>query len=148
MELIVVPRAGVCEGDMFGFYGGNLIKIGGECGVVGVDQVNGGEGGDGVSQDGGERRGVDGFEVPEYYGAFLFDEGAGMSISRVIARWSEMVRSVLVRLLMVMPEVQTRSSVCPFLWVGKSMCCVILKFCKMSWSPVVTLQSLESTWML
>ena len=40
-----------------------------------------------------------------------------MSMSKVIARWSEMVRSMLARLLMVMPEVQTRSSVCPFLCV-------------------------------
>ena len=45
------------------------------------------------------------------------------SMSMVIARWSEMVRLVLVRLLVVMPELQTRSSVCPFLWVGKSTCC-------------------------
>ena len=45
-------------------------------------------------------------------------------MSRVMARWSEMVKSVLVGLQMVMPEVHrwTSSSVCPFLWVGKSMC--------------------------
>ena len=44
---------------------------------------------------------------------FCLTWGVGMSMSKVIARWSEMVRSMLVRLLMVMPVVQTRSSVCP-----------------------------------
>ena len=53
---------------------------------------------------------------------FCLTWGVGVLMSKVIARWSEMVRSMLVRLLMVMPAVQTRSSVCPFLWVGKSTC--------------------------
>ena len=53
---------------------------------------------------------------------FCLTWGVGMSMSKVIARWSEMVRSMLVRLLMVMPAVQTRSSVCSFLWLGKSTC--------------------------
>ena len=71
-----------------------------------------------------------------------------MSMSKVIARWSEMVRSMLARLLMVMPEVQTRSSVCPFLWVGKSTCWVMLKKLKMSWSSVEVVESDESTCIL
>ncbi|KAK0141745.1 putative nuclease HARBI1 [Merluccius polli] len=112
VELIVVPRGGVSEGDRFGFYRDNFVMTGGDCVIVGVDQINGGDirtegrDGDGVGQHGGEKGEVDGFEVPECYGLFLFD--GGVSMSRVIARWSEMVRSVLVRLLMVMPEVQTR----------------------------------------
>lgn len=58
---------------------------------------------------------------------FCLTVGVDISMSRGTARWLEMVRSVLVRLLMMMPEVQTRSSVCPFLWVGKSICWLILK---------------------
>ena len=53
---------------------------------------------------------------------FCLTWGVGMSMSKVIARWSEMVRPMLVRSLMVMPAVQTRLSVCPFLWAGKSTC--------------------------
>ena len=36
---------------------------------------------------------------------FCLTWGVGMSMSKVIARWSEMVRSMLARLLMVMSEV-------------------------------------------
>lgn len=79
---------------------------------------------------------------------FCLVGGDGMSMSIVIARWSEMVRSVWVILLMVVPDEQTRSSVCPFLWVGKSICWLILKRCKMSRKSVVVLESVESMWML
>lgn len=78
---------------------------------------------------------------------FCLTRGIGMSISTVMARWSEIVRSMLVRLVMVMPEVQTRSSVCPCLWVGKSTCWVMLKQCRMSKSSADVLQ-LESAWIL
>ena len=44
---------------------------------------------------------------------FCLTCGVGIRMSMLIARWSE-----LGRMLMVMPVEQT--SVCPFLWVGKS----------------------------
>ena len=46
--------------------------------------------------------------------------GVGMRMSMVIARWSEIVTLELDRLLIMMPVMQTRSSVCPFLWIVKS----------------------------
>ena len=79
---------------------------------------------------------------------FCLVGGDGMSMSMTIARWSEMVRLVWVTLLMVVPDEQTRSSVCPFLWVGKSICWLILKKCRMSRNSVVVLESVESMWML
>ena len=73
--------------------------------------------------------------------------GVGMSMSRVRARWSESVsvRLKLVRLLMVIPVVQIRSRVCPFLWVGKSTCCVMLKELRISRNSVAVAQEAEST---
>ena len=44
--------------------------------------------------------------------------GAGMSMTSVMARWSEMERSVLETLWMWRPVEQTRSRMCPPLWVG------------------------------
>ena len=35
VNLIGVPRLRVCQGDRFGFYGGNILKAGGKCVVVG-----------------------------------------------------------------------------------------------------------------
>lgn len=52
---------------------------------------------------------------------FRLTLGGGDGMSKVIARWSEMVMLMLVRLLMVM------CNECPFLWVGKSTCWVMLK---------------------
>ena len=65
---------------------------------------------------------------------FCLTWGVGVLMSKVIARWSEMVRSMLVRLLMVMPAVQTKSSVCAF-FVGGKLDMLndvknILKFCR------------------
>lgn len=57
---------------------------------------------------------------------FRLTLGGGDGMSKVIARWSEMTLT-LVRLLMVMPAVQTRSSVCLFFCVGKATCWVMLK---------------------
>jgi len=37
---------------------------------------------------------------------------------------------------------------CPFLWVGESICWLILKNCRMSRKSVVILESVESIWML
>ena len=48
--------------------------------------------------------------------------GAGMSTTSVMARWSDMERSVLEILWMWRPMEQTRSKMCPRLWVGKLMC--------------------------
>ena len=82
-ELSSVPGGGVSEGDKFGSGWGDVINTGGECSIVVVDQVSGGgvwdggKVGDGVSQDGGEGRGVYGFEITEGDRAFLFDKWGG-----------------------------------------------------------------------
>lgn len=70
--------------------------------------------------------------------------GVGVLISIVIARWSEMVRSVCERCSMWMPMEQTRSRMCPWLWVGKLTCWVRLKQLSRSRKSVVALQSGES----
>lgn len=72
----------------------------------------------------------------------------GMSMSMMIARWSEMVRSEPERWFMVMPVEQARSRMCPRLWVGKLMCCIMLKHLSKSRNSVAILQSVESMWML
>ena len=61
------------------------------------------------------------FMFRKFMKRFCLMRGVGVSMSMIRARWSEMVepRSVLVRLLVVIPVVQIRSRVCPFLWVGK-----------------------------
>ena len=41
-EMIGVPGGGVGVGDRFGFYGGELVKAGGECVVIAVNQFSGG----------------------------------------------------------------------------------------------------------
>ena len=74
--------------------------------------------------------------------------GAGMSMSSVMARWSEMVRSVLEMLWMWRPVEQTRSRMCPRLWVGKFICWVKFKQFSRSRKSLAGLQSGESMWRL
>ena len=55
------------------------------------------------------------------------------------------MRLKLVRLFMVIPVVHMRSRVCPFLWVGKSTCCVMLNEFRISKNSVAVVQEEEST---
>ena len=73
--------------------------------------------------------------------------GAGMSITSEMARWSEMERSVLETLWMWRPVEQTRSRMCPRLWVGKLMCWVKLKQFSRSGKSIASLHSGESMWL-
>ena len=70
--------------------------------------------------------------------------GVGVMISIMIARWSEMVRSVCESCSMWIPMKQTRSRMCPWLWVGKCTCWDRLKQLSISRKSVVALQSGES----
>ena len=72
----------------------------------------------------------------------------GISMTRVMARWSDMERSVLEILWIWRPVEQTRSRICPRLWVGKLMCWVKLKQFSRSRKLVEFLQSGESMWRL
>ena len=70
--------------------------------------------------------------------------GAGVSTTSVMARWSDMERSVLEILWMWRPLEQTRSKMCPRLWVGKLMCCVKPRQLIRSRKSMAFLQSGES----
>ena len=71
-----------------------------------------------------------------------------MSITSEMARWSEMERSVLETLWMWRPVEQTRSRICPGLWVGKLTCWVKLKQLSRSRKSKAFLHSGESMWRL
>ena len=71
-----------------------------------------------------------------------------MSITSEMARWSEMERSVLETLWKWRPVEQTRSRMCPRLWVGKLMCWVKLKQLSRSRKSIAFLHSGESMWRL
>ena len=60
--------------------------------------------------------------------------------SCLMARWSEMERSVLETLWMWRPVEQTRSRMCPRLWVGKLMFWVKLKQLSRSRKSIAFLQ--------
>ena len=80
--------------------------------------------------------------------AVLFGFGGGNAITSVMARWSEMERSVLETLWMWRPVEQTRSRMCPRLWVAKLMCWVKLKQLSRSRKSIAFLHSGESMWRL
>ena len=62
-------------------------------------------------------------------------------------RRSEMERSVLETLWKWRPVEQTRSRMCPRLWVGKLMCWVKLKQFSRSGKSIASLHSGESMWL-
>ena len=74
--------------------------------------------------------------------------GAGVSTTSVMARWSDMERSVLEILWMWRPVEQTRSRMCPRLWVGKLTCWVKLRQLIRSRKSMAFLQSGASMWRL
>lgn len=75
--------------------------------------------------------------------------GVGVMVSRVMARWSEMVRSVNERLWVVREGVeQTKSRMCPCVCVGEVTCWVKLRQFIMSKKSDVNLAVGESMWML
>ena len=90
---------------------------------------------------------TDGFKIAESDFAVLFGFGGGNAITSVMARWSEMERSVLETLWMWRPVEQTRSRMCPRLWVGKLMCWVKLKQLSRSRKSIAFLHSGESMWL-
>lgn len=88
------------------------------------------------------------FKISESYGVLLLDKGGG---DKDVHGDSQMVGDDEFRggqVEMEMPEVQTRSSVCSFLWVGKPTYWVMLKKFRESRSSVEVLQSVESMCML
>ena len=70
--------------------------------------------------------------------------GEGVSTTSVMASWSDMERSVLEILWMWRPMEQTRSKMCPRLWVGKLMCWVKPRQLIRSRKSMAFLQSGES----
>ena len=61
-----------------------------------------------------------------------------------MAKWSDMERSMLEMLWICRPVEQTRSRMCPLLWVGKLMCCVRLEQFNKSRRSLAFLQLGES----
>lgn len=98
-----VPGSRVFEGDGFGSDGGELIQTGGERVVVVVDEFRGV-----IRQYGGEAdslwvreaeraEGEMDLRFLKFIVRLCLEVGMGMSMSIVIARWSEMWRLWLVR---------------------------------------------------
>lgn len=74
--------------------------------------------------------------------------GYGMVMYIIMARWSEIWRLLLESCVTVRPVEQTRSRMCPWVWVGKLTFWIKLKQFIICRNSMASLQSVLSMWML